>query len=45
MQTLRLVFICKLFQSSLQVTPFKLRGLSPVLFMSRRLRYSLRIRN
>ena len=43
MRSLRLVFICKIFQSSLQVAQFKLHGVSPVLFMSRRLRYLLRI--
>ena len=43
MRSLQLVFICKLFQSSLQVAQFKLHGVSPVLFMSRRLRYVLSI--
>jgi len=43
MPTLRLVFICKLFQSSLQVAEFKTHGVSPVLFILRRLRYLLRM--
>ena len=43
MRTLRLVFIRKLFQSSLQVAQFKSHGVSLVLFMSRRLGYLLRI--
>jgi len=38
-----MVFICKLFQSTLQVGQFKLHGVSPILFMSGRLRYLLHV--
>jgi len=40
---LAMVFICKLFQSRLQVGQYESYGVSPVLFMSRRLRYLLRV--
>ena len=38
-----LVFICKLFQGSLQVAQFKSHGVCPGVIMSRRLRYLLHI--
>jgi len=40
---LAMVFICKLFQSRLQVGQLKLYGVSPVLFTWRRLRCILRM--
>ena len=40
---LSMTFICKLFQSWLHVGQFKLHGVSPILFMSRRLRCLLRM--